>query len=63
MWYEVLTIIGVMIGLFSSLSGLIIWMVNKRDKDINNIFKLLDHHTKEIDELYLIVINKFKEGK
>lgn len=69
-WHELIAIIGTNVVLFSSLSGLIIWGLNKLDNDIKSLSDRLDKlgvrldgHAQRIDQLYRMFIDLLKEKK
>ena len=62
-WIQVATIIGVNIALFGGLASLIIWVVNKLDKDVDKIGIRLDGHAARIDQLYKMFVDLLKERK
>lgn len=63
MWYEAITIIGVMIALFAVMITVIIWMVNKLDSDVKSCMTRLDGHAARIDQIYSTILIMIKEGK
>jgi hypothetical protein len=74
-WIQVATIIGVNIALFGGLASLIIWVVNKLDKDVDKIGskmdaferrmdafeRRMDGHAARIDQLYQMFVDLLKE--
>jgi hypothetical protein len=53
-WIQVLTIIG-------SLGALMIYLVQRMDKDIDKMCSRMDGHATRIDQLYVIIIDLLKK--
>ena len=69
-WTQILTMLGINIGMFAALASLIVWTVNKLDSDIKNLGNdikslgtRLDGHAIRIDQLYKMFVDLVKEKK
>ena len=69
-WYQVATIVGVIIGFMAIIITLGIWAINKLDGDIKSLSidvksmgTRLDGHAMRIDQLYHMFIDLVKEGR
>jgi hypothetical protein len=67
---DVLTIIGVNIGLFAAMITMGVWMMNKTDADIKALgsdvkalSSRMDGHAMRIDQLYRMFVDLLKERK
>ncbi len=67
---DVMTIIGVNIGLFAAMITMGVWMMNKTDADIKALGSdvkalsaRMDGHATRIDQLYRMFVDLLKEQK
>ena len=67
---ELLTIIGVNVGLFAVMITVVVWVVNKLDTDVKSVSNQisglstrLDGHAQRIDQVYGIILQMLKDRK
>lgn len=61
-WSQILTLVGINIGLASLTIGFVVWAVNKLHNDIDSLGNRLDIHSRRIDHLYQICIDMLKQS-
>ena len=60
---DLMTILGINIGMFAALTTLVYWMVNRIDNDVKSLGSRLDGHATRIDQLYRMFVDLLKERK
>ena len=60
---DLMTILGVNVGMFAALTTLVYWMVNRIDADVKSCCSRLDSHATRIDQLYRMFVDLLKAGK
>jgi hypothetical protein len=59
----IVSVIGANIALVALISGLMIFLFNKVDGDINKLSGRMDGHATRIDQLYRMFVDLLKENK
>jgi hypothetical protein len=60
---QLITFIGVNIGLFAALASLVVWTVNKHDARLDKMDSKFESHSARIDQLYKMFVDLLKEKK